>query len=169
MSEAVLDAGTTALADGRWAEARSAFEAVLATADLPRAHDGLAEALWWLGEPQASLVHRERALVGFRRAGQDSAAAAAAIEACVVHLINFGNGAAAAGWLARAETLAGAELQGWICLMRAFMSRDADEGFCAMRGSTCSAETVTSIWSCPHGPTWAGAWSPPGGSRRGWP
>ena len=133
MSEAVLDAGTTALADGRWAEARSAFEAVLATADLPRAHDGLAEALWWLGEPQASLVHRERAFVGFRRAGQDSAAAAAAIEACVVHLINFGNGAAAAGWLARAETLAGAELQGWICLMRAFMSRDADEACALMR------------------------------------
>ena len=133
VSEALLDAGTTALADGRWAEARSAFEAVLATADLPRAHDGLAEALWWLGEPQASLVHRERAFVGFRRAGQDSAAAAAAIEACVVHLINFGNGAAAAGWLARAESLAGAELQGWICLMRAFMVPDADEACALMR------------------------------------
>ena len=131
MSEALLDAGTTALADGRWAQARSAFEAVLATADLPRAHDGLAEALWWLGEPQASLVHRERAFVGFRRAGEDTAAAAAAIEACVVHLINFGNGAAAAGWLARAESLAGAELQGWICLLHAFMVPDADEA-CAL-------------------------------------
>jgi hypothetical protein len=97
VSEALLDSGTTALADGRWAEARSMFEAVLATADLPRAHHGLAEALWWLGQPQASLIHRERAFVGFRRAGEDSAAAAAAIEACVVHLINFGNGAAAAG------------------------------------------------------------------------
>jgi DNA-binding NarL/FixJ family response regulator len=133
VSEAVINAGTAALADGRWAEARSAFEAVLATADLPRAQDGLAEALWWLGEPQASLVHRERAFVGFRRAGQDSAAAAAAIEACVVHLINFGNGAVAAGWLARAESLAGAELQGWICLMRAFMVPDADEACALMR------------------------------------
>ena len=133
VSEALLDAGTTALADGRWAQARSAFEAVLATADLPRAHDGLAEALWWLGEPQAALAHRERAFVGFRRAGEDTAAAAAAIEACVVHLINFGNGAAAAGWLARAESLAGAELEGWLCLMRAFMVPDADEACALMR------------------------------------
>ncbi len=131
MSEALLDAGTTALADGRWAEARSAFKAVLGTADLPRAHDGLAEALWWLGQPQASLAHRERAFVGFRRAGEDAAAAAAAIEACVVHLINFGNAAVAGGWLARAESLAGAELQGWICLMRAVMVPDTDEA-CAL-------------------------------------
>jgi DNA-binding NarL/FixJ family response regulator len=133
VSEALLDAGTTALADGRWAEARSAFEAVLGTADLPRAHDGLAEALWWLGEPRASLAHRERAFVGFRRAGEDVAAAAAAIEACVVHLINFGNGAAAGGWLARAESLAGGELQGWIWLMRAFMVPDTDVACALMR------------------------------------
>jgi DNA-binding NarL/FixJ family response regulator len=133
VSEALLHAGTTALADGRWAEARSAFEAVLATADLPRAHDGLAEALWWLGEPQAALVHRERAFVGFRRAGQDTAAAAAALETCIVHLINFGNGAAAGGWLARAESLAGADLQGWTCLIRAFMVADADEACALMR------------------------------------
>ena len=134
MSEALLDAGTTALADGRWAQARTAFEAMLATADLPRAHDGLAEALWWLGEPQASLVHRERAFVGFRRAAEDTAAAAAAFEACIVHLINFGNGAAADGWLARAESLAGAELHGWICLIRAYMLPDADEACAQMRG-----------------------------------
>jgi DNA-binding CsgD family transcriptional regulator len=133
VSEALLDAATTALTDGRWAEARSAFEAVLVTADLPHAHDGLAEALWWLGEPRTSLAHRERAFVGFRRAGEDVAAAAAAIEACILHLINFGNGAAAAGWLARAESLAGAELHGWICLMRAFMTPDVDAACALMR------------------------------------
>ena len=133
VSDVLLDAGTTALADGRWAQARASFEEALATADLPRAHDGLAEALWWLGEPQTSLAHRERAFVGFRRAGEDTAAAAAAIEACIVHLINFGNGAAAAGWLARAESLAGPELRGWIWLLRAFMVPDAGEACALMR------------------------------------
>ncbi|MGE3286327.1 MAG: LuxR C-terminal-related transcriptional regulator [Pseudonocardia sp.] len=136
MAGALLDVGTAALADGRWARARSAFEAVLSAedqADLPEAHDGLAEALWWLGRPDASLAHRERAFVGFRRAGRDAPAAAAAFEACVVQLIDFGNGAAASGWLARAESLGGAELAGWIGLLRALMVADTDEACAGMR------------------------------------
>ncbi|MGD9531099.1 MAG: hypothetical protein AB7V44_30510, partial [Pseudonocardia sp.] len=133
MAGALVDAGTAALADGRWERARSAFEAVLATQEQPEAHDGLAEALWWLGEPDASLAHRERAFVGFRRAGRDGAAAAAAFEACVVQLIDFGNGAAASGWLARAESLGGDELAGWIGLLRALMVADTAEACAGMR------------------------------------
>ena len=133
MSDELVDPGAAALADGRWAQARTCFEAVLETTDLPAAHDGLAEALWWLGEPQASLAHRERAYVGFRRAGEDVHAATAAIELCTTYLVNFGNGAAASGWLTRAETVAGdaAELRGWIWLMRAYLLPDADEA-CAL-------------------------------------
>lgn len=133
MADELVDPGAAALADGRWAQARTCFEAVLQTTDLPAAHDGLAEALWWLGEPQASLAHREQAYVGFRRAGEDVHAATAAIEICTTYLVNFGNGAAASGWLARAESVAGdaAELRGWIWLMRAYLLPDADEA-CAL-------------------------------------
>ena len=84
-------------------QARSAFEAVLVSADLPRAHDGLAEALWWLGEPQAALAHRERAFVGFRRAGRTPRRPPRR-SSVRRPSDQLGNGAAAAGWLARAES-----------------------------------------------------------------
>jgi len=61
--------GQSALEQGRWADARTAFEAALAERESPEALDGLGEALWWLGEPQAGLADRERAFVSFRRAG----------------------------------------------------------------------------------------------------
>jgi DNA-binding CsgD family transcriptional regulator len=135
---ATVEAGTAALADGRWAQARACFEAALAdedvpAADLPAAQDGLAEALWWLGEPKASLAHREPAYVGFHRAGADVHAATAAIELCTTYLVNFGNGAAASGWLARAESVGrdADELRGWFWLMRAYLLADADEA-CAL-------------------------------------
>ena len=47
--EVLVAAGASALADGRWAEARTAFAAALAETETPEALDGLGEALWWLG------------------------------------------------------------------------------------------------------------------------
>ena len=50
-----LAAGQTALAEGRWSEARAAFEACLAEEESADARFGLAAALWWRGENQASV------------------------------------------------------------------------------------------------------------------
>lgn len=135
----LVAAGTAALEAGRWAEARAAFQAVLAAAEPdgcpPEAWDGLAEALWWIGEPQPSVECRVRAYVGFRRAGDPTAAAWAAMEACVGHLVQFGNAAAAAGWLGRARSAfpdgAPPELEGWFWLLEAYLSAD-HEAACAL-------------------------------------
>ena len=136
-------AATAALEAGRWADARAAFEAVLAAAERdvcpPEAWDGLAEALWWLGEPRASVECRERAYVGFRRGGDAAAAALAAMEACVGHLIQFGNAAAASGWLGRARSVFAddtpPDLEGWFWLLEAYVSAEVSadhEAACAL-------------------------------------
>ncbi len=96
-------AGLSALADGRWALARTAFEDALAARETPEALDGLGEALWWLGEPRRGIALRERAFGGFRRSGADLRAARTAVAVCVSYWVNFGNGPAGSGWLARAR------------------------------------------------------------------
>ncbi len=123
--------GQAALDDGRWSDARTAFETALAERESPEALDGLGEALWWLGEPQAGLGYRERAFVGFRRAGDTIRAAVTAIAVCVSYGVNFGNGAAATGWLARAESVVddpdSGPLCGWFWLMRGYFAAEFEQ------------------------------------------
>lgn len=125
-----LAAGRAALHAGRWEDARAAFERALAEQETADALDGLAEAWWWLGEPTASVDYRQRAYVEFRRAGDTARAAMAAIGLSITYGANFGNAAAAAGWLARAERIAGdaapGPLQGWLWLMRGYMTAEVD-------------------------------------------
>jgi DNA-binding NarL/FixJ family response regulator len=121
-------AGRAALEAGRWEEARTAFAAALAEEETPEALDGMGTALWWLGETRAGIAHTERAYAGFRQAGDAVAAAVAAMSLGVTWISNFGNHAAAGGWLARAERLmADADpnpLQGWLWLLRAYLDPD---------------------------------------------
>lgn len=128
-------AGSAALAEGRWADARAAFEAALTGGEDPVARDGLGAALWWLGEPKDALAHRERAYVGFRRAGDGPRAAMTAIAVCISYAVEFGNGAAASGWLARAESVMDADdpgpVRGWLWLMAGFFAGDCDAA-CAL-------------------------------------
>ena len=100
-----MDAGLAALAVGRWADARAAFEAALASDLRPQALDGLCEAMWWLGDPHRSNELREQAYARFRRTGDNAAAVLAALGIAVTYEANFGNGPAANGWVARAERL----------------------------------------------------------------
>lgn len=120
--------GVSALGAGRWDDARAAFEAALAEEETPKALDGLGEALWWLGEPRASIEYRERAYVAFRRTDDKVNAAWAAIALCVTYAANFGNGAAAGGWFARAERVIGdadpGPLRGWLWLMRGWLTAE---------------------------------------------
>ena len=135
----LIAAGTAALEAGRWADARAAFESVLADEEPedapPAAWAGLAEALWWLGEPRASVECRERAYVSYRRNGQAAAAAWAALETCVGHLVQFGNVAAASGWLGRGRSVftdgTPPDLEAWFWLLEGYLADDS-EAACAL-------------------------------------
>jgi ATP/maltotriose-dependent transcriptional regulator MalT len=128
--EVLVAAGVSALADGRWAEARTSFEAALTEEETPEALDGLGEALWWLGEPLESVTWRERAYVGFRRAGDPVRAARSALAVCLTYGVNFGNGAACAGWFARAGSVFPdgdpGPLRGEFRLLEAYFAGDFD-------------------------------------------
>ena len=122
-------AGSTALREGRWRDARTELEAALAEEETGEILEGLAEACWWLCDARASVRYREQAWVKFRQAGDLVRAGRAAIDLSLGYLVNLGNDAAAGGWLARAErVLRDADpnpLRGWVWLMQGYMSPDA--------------------------------------------
>jgi DNA-binding CsgD family transcriptional regulator len=99
-----VSAGEEALQRCEWPAAQSAFEAALADDPSdPRALDGLAMAVFWLGDLEAPRGLRERAYVEHRRRGNARRAAAAAVFVSGEYRISGDNAAAARGWLARAE------------------------------------------------------------------
>jgi DNA-binding CsgD family transcriptional regulator/tetratricopeptide (TPR) repeat protein len=130
-SDDALAAGAAALAAGRWDEARIAFEAALAERETAEALDGLGEALWWLCDARSSIRHRERAYVKFRRAGDTDRACACALAVATSYYTSLDNAPAAHGWLARAERMlqsaAASPLQGWLWLLRGYMTDDLDD------------------------------------------
>ena len=100
-----LARGEEALHAGDWDTARSAFEGSLAEAETARAHDGLGRALWWLGDLEGALDHRERAYVGYRQEGGTADAARIALWLSREYLDAVGNEPASNGWVARARGL----------------------------------------------------------------
>jgi DNA-binding CsgD family transcriptional regulator len=121
---AALEArGYAALSSGDWDGARAAFEASLAEQETPASHEGLGRALWWLHDFDGAVSHVEDAFAAYRAAGEDAAAARAALWLAREHAAAFGNTAASSGWHARAEGLLrdagdGAE-RGWLDIARA--------------------------------------------------
>lgn len=115
--------GDRALTAGEWVAARDSFRAALQVKETPEALNGLAQALWWLGATNESIVARERAYVAFRHRQDPAQAASIALNLSVHYRANVGNAAAAAGWLGRAARLVDefglTELRGWILLLRA--------------------------------------------------
>ena len=126
-----LVAGQTALAEGRWSEARVAFEACLAEAESADARFGLAAALWWTGESQGSVDECTEAYALYRRAGQVEPAIQCAAWLAITYKSNFANVAAANGWLARAdrllEPLEPGLLHSWVWIARAYRMPDLAE------------------------------------------
>ena len=122
--------GNAALEAGRWMDARNAFDAALLDSETAGAAFGLAAALWWLGESQASVDSSTRAYALFRRAGDVEGAVRSATWLCVTYKSNFGNVAAANGWIARAERLLQAveigPLHAWAWVARAYQMSDLD-------------------------------------------
>lgn len=120
--------GAAALGDREWADARSAFEAALDTADTPEAHDGLGLALWWLRDVDAAIAHREQAYAAFRARGDLALALRVALWLATEYLEAVGNEPASRGWLARAEGLVGdlpeGPHAGWFSLTRGRLRPD---------------------------------------------
>jgi DNA-binding CsgD family transcriptional regulator len=130
-SDDALAAGAAALAAGRWDEARIAFEAALAEHETAEALDGVGQALWWLCDARSSVRHRERAYVKFRRAGDVARACTSAFAVATSYYTSLDNVPAAHGWLARAERVlepAGpSPLEGWLWLLRGYMTAELDD------------------------------------------
>jgi ATP/maltotriose-dependent transcriptional regulator MalT len=125
--------GFAALAEGRWEQARSAFEAVLARgeAETAEARFGLAMALWWMGENHACVDQCSRAYALFRASGDIAGAARSAVWLAITYKSNFANFAAANGWVLRAERLLEpldpGPIHGWVRVARAYRMTDLDE------------------------------------------
>lgn len=129
MTETPVAMGWTAFDEGRWSQARAAFESALTRTDDAEARFGLASALWWQGEVRAGVQQATRAYALFREARDVPGAARCAVWLGVVHLGEFANRAAANGWVGRAETLLDAHdpadpLHGWAHLARADLVDD---------------------------------------------
>lgn len=122
--------GHSALAAGRWAEARTAFERALVVQESPDALFCLAMALWWLGENQQAVDVCSRAHTLFRRSGDVAEAARSAVWLAITHKANFGDVVAANGWVARAERLleplGPGPLRGWAWVARAYRMADLE-------------------------------------------
>jgi hypothetical protein len=75
----LLEAGEAALAAGNWKAPPEAFEAVLENGEMPDARDRRGRALWWIYGEAAAVAERTRAYTGYRRAGDEPAAARGAL------------------------------------------------------------------------------------------
>ena len=116
----LIAAGREAIRRGAFSEARSQFQAALATRDSPEAEEGLSWAAWYLDDAETTFTARERAYGLYRRRGDRVGAARAAMWAAVDYLEFRGELAVAQGWLARArrllDGLPGCAEHGWLAL-----------------------------------------------------
>ena len=104
--------GRTALAGGRWDEARVAFEAALALREGPDLRMGLGEALSWLGDVPGAIAQAEKAYAILRKSDEPQAVMMAGLAALMIAMSQkktMGNDTACKGWLARASRLLGDE------------------------------------------------------------
>jgi DNA-binding CsgD family transcriptional regulator len=114
-----------------WERARALFEQAAELEETAEILDGLGEALQFGGEHARAIEVKERALAEYERRGLRAEAAELARWLAFLHVSVHGNGAAASGWMARAESLLeGVEecaAHGWLMLDRAPWSSDASE------------------------------------------
>jgi ATP/maltotriose-dependent transcriptional regulator MalT len=120
--------GEEALSTGDWAGARDAFAAAVDEHPSAQALDGLGRTLWWLGDVEGAIEHRERAYAVLRKTGESAAAARIALWLAREYLEAVGNQPASNGWIARAEgllrdTAPGSE-HGWLALTRGGLAVD---------------------------------------------
>ena len=83
--------GEEALSAGDWEAARDAFASAVAAGPSPEALDGLGRTLWWLGDVDGAIEHRERAYAILRKTGESTAAARIALWLAREYLEAVGN------------------------------------------------------------------------------
>jgi DNA-binding CsgD family transcriptional regulator len=103
--EDLLAEGAGALRAGNWIAARRCFEQAGVRQPRGAALDGLAQALFALGDYAAAVDRTEQAFAAFRTEGDDVRAAVCARFAGYLRWVLDGDGAAMSGWLARAVRL----------------------------------------------------------------
>ena len=115
----LVASGQACVADGRWDDAKAAFEAAVAVGGSPEALDGLAQVRYWEGDYASAVTLHERAYAGFRARGETRyPAVLAAYTLAFEHAAVYGNAAVAKGWLERGRRLAKVSgdcpEQGWV-------------------------------------------------------
>ena len=142
-SDAWLDAHAE-MGAGHWLRAAELFAVLVDSTDDPHAHEGLAQAAWWLDDAETALGAREAAYRGFRSAGEDRGAARAAASLGYDSML-FGAGVAVGrGWLARASDLLGERDDvpeaGWLAVRQAEVALNVDhDATTALRAATRAA------------------------------
>src|SRR5262245_22075015 len=104
-SSAQVERGWEELRDGRWAEARSTFEAALAGGETPAALEGSSWAAWWLDDSDEVFEQRTRAYRAYKQNGDAHGAARMCTWLAADELDFHGAAAVASGWLQRAHRL----------------------------------------------------------------
>jgi DNA-binding NarL/FixJ family response regulator len=114
--------GEEALSVGDWETAREVFSDAARREPSASALDGLGRTLWWLGDVDGAIEHRERAYAILRKDGDAESSALIALWLAREYLEAVGNEPVGNGWLARAEgLLRGAPpgpAHGWLELTR---------------------------------------------------
>jgi DNA-binding NarL/FixJ family response regulator len=100
-----IEAGSEALLDGRWDDARAHFESAIAQDGSAEAWDGLATASRWGGDADTAFRARQEAYRLWCDAGDGVRAAGAATRMASDTIRLRGDEAVASGWFARAERL----------------------------------------------------------------
>ena len=128
MAERVADIerARTAVEERSWTEAYELFRAFDPAELTPEDRERFADAAWWTGRIDESIVARQRAYTGYVDVGEERRAAWMAGRLCIEHFLRD-EPAIGAGWLGRAQRLA-KELPdcvevGFVTLLEATVSR----------------------------------------------
>jgi LuxR family maltose regulon positive regulatory protein len=126
-----VSAGWAELAAGRWAEARSHFDAALADGESPDALEGLSWAAWWLDDASTVFAAREGAYRRYRERSDAASAARMATWLAADELDFHGAAAVASGWLRRAqrllEPLEPGPDHGWLAFHEGYIAQGAGD------------------------------------------
>jgi LuxR family transcriptional regulator, maltose regulon positive regulatory protein len=132
-----LRIGKTALTECKWAVAREAFESAVEAGAGADALEGLAQAAFFLDEPDIAVDSHERAYAGYRDAGRAVDAARVAIALAWEYRAYRGEPAVSDGWLGRARRLldgaAPTPERGWLALREASFALPEDPALARAR------------------------------------
>jgi tetratricopeptide (TPR) repeat protein len=139
-----LRGGKSALSECRWAEAREAFERAARAGAGAEALEGLAQAAFFLDEPDVAVDAHERAYAAYRSADRAVDAARVAIALAWEYRAYRGEPAVSDGWLGRARRLldgAGPTRErGWLALREASFALPEDPALA--RTNAAEAESL---------------------------